>query len=826
MLSAAPLPATKEFTNSLGMRFTRIEAGAFTMGETQEMPPALLDPLTYPTRSELTGRFPEIDPAKFRLPTEAAAHGDYDERPVHRAALSQAYYLGTCEVTNAQFEQFLPAHRALRGKHGFSQADDEAVVFVTWAQAVAFCEWLSQKEQRPYRLPTETEWEYAARAGTTTLFSTGNTLPAPFLKNARSTAFTDPQDSVSLAVGMTPPNPWGLFDMHGNVEEWVADWYGPYQSGDQVDPSGPTDGDFRVTRGGSHGVDPYYLRSANRLGALPETASWLIGFRVALGPPVAHPGSQPAPPAVGSRPAMPPTPPRFSPAADASAPYFAGPRCYVKIPAGSNGPLFSQHNHDAAITDCPNGDLLAIWYTCVQERGREVAIAAARLRRGADEWEPAYSFWDTPDHNDHCPALWYDGMDTMYHFNGVGVAGRWEPLAIIMRTSRDSGITWSKARYIVPDFGLRNMVGEPVLQTRDGSILFGADAAGGSTIWISRDRGETWNEPGGNIKGIHAGIVELNDARLMALGRGQNIDGWMPMSLSSDHGVTWQAKASALSPIGGGQRVALIRLKEGPLFFASFARDVTQLEPMASPARDQRGETSLFGALSFDDGKTWPVRRVITDGLPEHSATTIDGGRIRMSPNSSEPQGYLSVCQARDGVIHLISSINHYAFNAAWVKLGQPEAPRGAQRQRLPVRKSLADRYARAPAVLNEVSLEKGFTVEARGGIGFELELVVPEGTLITNRYFLRIAADGIYYRRAGEFLKIADSSAAAEPHRYRLAVRDDTAVQIYRDGQLLTVETADVQPDWRLPARGPILSWKNSVETPTGDGSGAYQPN
>ena len=415
MLSAAPLPATKEFTNSLGMRFTRIEAGAFTMGETQEMPPALLDPLTYPTRSELTGRFPEIDPAKFRLPTEAAAHGDYDERPVHRAALSQAYYLGTCEVTNAQFEQFLPAHRALRGKHGFSQADDEAVVFVTWAQAVAFCEWLSQKEQRPYRLPTETEWEYAARAGTTTLFSTGNTLPAPFLKNARSTAFTDPQDSVSLAVGMTPPNPWGLFDMHGNVEDWVADWYGLYQSGDQVDPSGPTDGDFRVTRGGSHGVDPYYLRSANRLGALPETASWLIGFRVALGPPVAHPGSQPAPPAVGSRPAMPPTPPRFSPAADASAPYFAGPRCYVKIPAGSNGPLFSQHNHDAAITDCPNGDLLAIWYTCVQERGREVAIAAARLRRGADEWEPAYSFWDTPDHNDHCPALWYDGMDTMYH---------------------------------------------------------------------------------------------------------------------------------------------------------------------------------------------------------------------------------------------------------------------------------------------------------------------------------------------------------------------------------------------------------------------------
>jgi len=98
-------------------------------------------------------------------------------------------------------------------RNGFSTRDDEAVVFVSWQDAQAFCEWLSKKEGRPYRLPTEAEWEYAARAGTTTLFFTGNRLPGAFLKNARSTDFTAPQDRVSLVVGQTPPNAWGLYDM-------------------------------------------------------------------------------------------------------------------------------------------------------------------------------------------------------------------------------------------------------------------------------------------------------------------------------------------------------------------------------------------------------------------------------------------------------------------------------------------------------------------------------------------------------------------------------------------------------------------------------------
>lgn len=760
-LWAEPLPTAKTHTNSLGMTLVRIEPGSFRMGEGGTMPDALLDPLTYPTRSELTKRFPTVDPSKFRIPFEARRRGDFDERPVHPVRLTKPFYMADREVTNAQYEQFDPAHRALRGRNGFSKEDGEAVVFVSWQDAQAFCEWLSRREGIPYRLPTEAEWEYAARAGTSTLFHTGNELPAAFLKNARSTSFREPADIVPLFTGRTPANPWGLYDVHGNVEEWISDWYGPYSAAPQTDPAGPARGDFKVTRGGSHGTDPYYLRSANRSGAPPEARNWLIGFRIVAGRAPAASKAAPARPALAQAP--------VPPAAPKAAPFFEGPKKFVRIPPDSHGPLYSHHNHDTAIAECPNGDLLAIWYTCEQERGREVAVASARLRRGAREWDPAEPFWDTPDRNDHCPALWYDGNQTLYHINGLAAATRWEPLAILLRTSTDSGRTWSPARLIVPEFGFRNMVGWPVFRLQDGAIAFGADAAGGSTFWISRDEGKTWSNPGGHIRGVHAGIVQLNDGKLMALGRGQNIDGWMPRSVSEDQGRTWSYSPSPLPPIEGGQRLVLLRLKEGPLLFVSFATDIRNFQPLKEGGRDQRGQMSLFAALSYDEGKTWPVRRIITDNLPEHPAETIDGGRIRMSPATSEMQGYLAATQARDGSIHLISSISHYAFNKAWLEQPQPAASREPQPQ------------------LNPKAL---FTVDVEADSPGAVELWEPRGALVTSHYRI-----------------------AVEPGKTRILIRDDTAAQLYRDGRLTRVIEAGTIIDWRIPARGRHLETSGGVK-------------
>jgi len=602
-----------------------------------------------------------VQAGSFVMGASEAKH-DFDEVPAHRVRISQAFSVGATEVTNAQYEEFDPSHRQLRGKLGFSKADDEAVVFVSWHDAVRYTEWLSKKEGRPYRLPTEAEWEYFARAGTTTPYHTGDTLPAEFRKNARLSWYPDPardkgDEIVPLTVAKTPPNAWGLFDVHGNVEEWCLDWYGPYEAGQQTDPVGRVSGDFRVTRGGSHSTELYYLRSANRSGALPDDRSWVIGFRVVQ---AAMPATKPLPavaPGLYQTNVRKSTPKDVRRGPDPNRPYFKGPREYVKIALDSHGPLFSHHNHDPAITECANGDLLAIWYSCETEQGRELMTAASRLRYGQEEWEPASVFWDAPDRNDHAPALWFDGDKTLYHFQGMAAAATWGALALIMRTSMDNGATWSPARLIEPEHGLRHQPVESVFRTKEGVIVLPADAitggSGGTSIHLSRDGGKTWSDPGGDIRGIHGGVTQLKDGRLMAFGRGMPIDGKMPKSVSSDMGRTWTYSASVFAPISSGQRLVLMRLKEGPIFFASF------------------GEHGLFASVSMDEGETWSTPRLVTDDQPAHPVNGIDGHSFMMSPTQAETKGYMSVCQGLNGVIHLISSRQHYAFNLAWVKAGR-----------------------------------------------------------------------------------------------------------------------------------------------------------
>ncbi|MBS3775868.1 MAG: formylglycine-generating enzyme family protein, partial [Bacteroidales bacterium] len=153
----------------------------------------------------------EIKPGSFYMGSD---EGAYDEIPVHRVTLSSPFYMSATSVTNAQYEQFDPAHRSLRGKRGISHDDEEAVVFVSWHDAKAFTEWLSRKEGKPYRLPTEAEWEYACRAGTKTKFNTGGSLPEAFHLNQTDAWYPRP---VPLKVGTTPSNSWELYNMHGLV---------------------------------------------------------------------------------------------------------------------------------------------------------------------------------------------------------------------------------------------------------------------------------------------------------------------------------------------------------------------------------------------------------------------------------------------------------------------------------------------------------------------------------------------------------------------------------------------------------------------------------
>jgi formylglycine-generating enzyme len=477
------------------------------------------------------------------------------------------------------------------------------------------------------------------------------------------------------------------------VEEWCADWYGAYPSEAVVDPVGPPQGDFRVTRGGSHSTSLSYLRSAARFATLPEDRHWLIGFRVVQAE-FSSPTSnfQTPPQSLWARNVSQEGHDWQKPSND-SKPFFKGPIEYVKIKQGSTGPLFSEHNHCPAISACPNGDLLAIWYSTPNETARELGLAASRLRSGAADWEPADPFWNAPGRNDHGEALWWDGNSTLYHFNGLGIAGTWGNLALIMRTSTDSGATWSKARIINRDHGLRNMPIANVIRTRDDKIMLTCDAAtggsGGTAVHISKDQGETWNDPGRGkavptfqegetgawIAGIHAGLVERNDGSLLALGRGNDIHGEMPKSVSRDGGVTWSYSASGFPPLSGGQRLALLRLKEGQLLLFSFtdpAPRAAKGETTGMTFQNDSGESftgyGMYAALSYDEGATWPVRKLVSDGGPKR---TLDGGawtgRFVMDPTHAEPAGYLDAIQSPDGVIHLISSKLHYQMNLAWL---------------------------------------------------------------------------------------------------------------------------------------------------------------
>jgi hypothetical protein len=330
------------------------------------------------------------------------------------------------------------------------------------------------------------------------------------------------------------------------------------------------------------------------------------------------------------------------------------------------------------------------------------------LRAGASDWDPADLFFKAPDRNMTGTSLFNDGAGTLYHFNGLEAGARWANLALVLRTSQDNGATWSPARLIDAEHRRRNQVVSGTLRTRAGVWIQPCDAAwdghGGTAIHVSEDDGRTWFDPGagspvrrfeaglsgGTIAGIHAGVVELRDGRLMAFGRSDDIAGRLPMSLSADLGRTWTYAASPFPPISWGQRLVLVRLREGPLLFCSFTDPCHAEKPVGLPFVDAAGRAhtafGLFAAASEDDGQTWPYRRLVTEDKPGVTLrwlgtpirhTREDGvatpGMARdLDARHAEPKGYLCCTQPPDGMIHLLSSVMHYRFNLAWLKAAPP----------------------------------------------------------------------------------------------------------------------------------------------------------
>ncbi|MCP4109251.1 MAG: formylglycine-generating enzyme family protein [Desulfobacteraceae bacterium] len=236
----------KRLENSLGMEFVYIPPGSFEMGSPED----------------------ELE--------------RYDDEMLHRVTLTRGFYMQTTQVTQGQWKAIMGDNPS-RFKEG---GDTCPVEQVSWDDVQEFIRKLNLKEGKTYRLPTEAEWEYSCRAGTETPFYTGKCLSTDQANYDGDYPYADCPKGIyrkkTMPVASFDPNPWGLYDMHGNVWEWCQDWYGDYPADAVTDPGGPSDGSYRVLRGGSWIGIAGRCRSGCRSRNSPGERDDSDGFRLVL----------------------------------------------------------------------------------------------------------------------------------------------------------------------------------------------------------------------------------------------------------------------------------------------------------------------------------------------------------------------------------------------------------------------------------------------------------------------------------------------------------------------------------------------------------------
>jgi formylglycine-generating enzyme len=280
--------------------------------------------LTFDLGNNIKLEMVRISAGKFMMGSPKDEEGrEDDEGPQHEVTLKKDFYLGKYEVTRGQFRRFVESEgyqteAEMDGKGsygwdeadegfkldeqynwknvGFAQSDDHPVVNVSWNDAVKYCEWLSKKAGKRFRLPTEAEWEWSCRARVLNRFNFGddakelakhgNVADGTAREKYPKWAAIKSKDGYvyTAPVGRFEANAFGLYDMHGNVSEWCSDWSGNYPSESMSDPTGPSTGSLRVIRGGGWGTDPRYCRSAIRNRSVPTIRINSLGFRLALVP--------------------------------------------------------------------------------------------------------------------------------------------------------------------------------------------------------------------------------------------------------------------------------------------------------------------------------------------------------------------------------------------------------------------------------------------------------------------------------------------------------------------------------------------------------------
>ncbi|HUT30557.1 MAG TPA: SUMF1/EgtB/PvdO family nonheme iron enzyme [Sedimentisphaerales bacterium] len=677
------------FTNSVGMKMVRIEKGAFMMGiEGTPLPEGL-------------------------APRPRFKNGDYDETPRHKVTITTPFYMSETEVTIEQYRKFkadFPGFKA-------TLDHDPYVSSISWYDAAAFCRWLSEKEDKPYRLPTEAEWEYACRAGAETPFSSGNTRPE------HETA-----------------NRWGLKNMHTGAREWCLDWHGLYPERPQTDPVGPKAGWVKVVRGGgldvldkqtmsfyfgrdmeasAPGDSPYYARSANRAAAPPSFAPPPVEYQAkqmeCINPPL-PPGPQSSSPYrakgmvggwhnIGFRVVQAPTPatkpmefepPLFqrcvkqkavavSKGPDMTKPYYRTRRILLGLSKEEMvnvgwkiglPPGLGTNHHNGAVVAIPNGDLLAVYYNGFVESDPDLSITVVRLRRGSNHWDIPSVWPDFLDGNDASPFIFVDKGVVWLGWGGIHLAGGYP---FQWTTSEDNGATWSAVQFPIFEsrpggYGRRQPI-NAAFRGPDNTLYVAFDGWGSTSgLWATRNNGRTWFDAGGRILGLHGTFVLLDDNSILSYGtRNRTIDGFCTKNVSTDWGRTWRVSRSPVPGQGGGRNPIMLKLTDGRLLYVSDF----------GSARDPnvKGFTTAgaYACLSDDQGQTWRIRRLVG------GRTLDENGK----PVEVKTCGYVGAIQSENGVIHLVTSRNnpdlHLELNEAWILADDRAVEQAAARNNVEV---------------------------------------------------------------------------------------------------------------------------------------------
>lgn len=620
----------------------------------------------------------------------------FNEQPRHAVTITRNFQISETEITIDQFRKFRPDYPGYEKFAPYASG-------ISWHDAAAYCEWLSKQEGKPYRLPTEAEWEYVCRAGTESVFSSGDSKPEPETANR-----------------------WGVKNMHTGVAEWCRDWHGIYPEEAQVDPVGPTDGWFKVVRGNCLDYtqlgQPYYARSANRAAAPPSfgppprdyitkqldgrnvplsealNSSFKdagiipgrhgIGFRVVLGE---MPSTKLTPTQLPFwQQCVKQTAHGVTAGPDPAKPYY---RTRLLYPDFGKAPIvdawkfgiergYGGEHHNSALQALPNGDLVAAYYNTMMggERDACVSIMTTRLRHGATEWDMPSSWPDMVDADDEGPVFWND-QGKLWLFWGsprmeAGYPFQWT-------TSTDNGATWSPVEFPLFRSKIGPFAAQPInsaLRNSKGTVFIAVDGSNPATsceLFASDDEGKTWYDTEGRTLGRHSSFTMLDDGTILAFGGKQvEIDGFHPLNISRDYGKTYQAVKSTLPALGGGVRASLIKLQSGNLFYAGDMDPATYKKLTPDQMPPGYSGPGAYAALSQDQGKTWRVRKL-------HGGNTLDA---KSQPVRVHTVSYVTACQSPNGVIHVVSSHNHpdlhYELNEAWV-LGQTETP--ALRERVAI---------------------------------------------------------------------------------------------------------------------------------------------